>query len=296
MRTEMDNQNFINFKKKRDLGAMLSDTFQFLNTEWKPFFSVILKIAIIPIVIAICAVVYYTMTSVSFMGEFSNTTNDSIYNLNFSDLVQPILIFIVSYIITYALITIAALGYIKSYIENKGEVNYQEIQNVTKQKFWPYVGLFFMVGIMVFFGALFCFLPGIYLGVVLSVSFCLVIFQNKSVFDAIGDSFSFIRNHWWETFGILIVVQIIILMIGFIVDLPATLYQTADITAIFSEQENVDLLSSFSDPIYLIFLAISYFARFILYIVSIIISVFIYFDIKEQKNPSSDLIDEIGIE
>jgi len=292
----MDNQNFINFKKKRDLGAMLSDTFQFLNTEWKPFFSVILKIAIIPIVIAICAVVYYTMTSVSFMGEFSNTTNDSIYNLNFSDLVQPILIFIVSYIITYALITIAALGYIKSYIENKGEVNYQEIQNVTKQKFWPYVGLFFMVGIMVFFGALFCFLPGIYLGVVLSVSFCLVIFQNKSVFDAIGDSFSFIRNHWWETFGILIVVQIIILMIGFIVDLPATLYQTADITAIFSEQENVDLLSSFSDPIYLIFLAISYFARFILYIVSIIISVFIYFDIKEQKNPSSDLIDEIGIE
>lgn len=296
MRTGMENQNFINFKKKRDLGAMLSDTFQFLNSEWKPFFSVILKIAIIPIVIAICAVVYYTMTSVSFMGEFSNTTNDSIYNLNFSDLVQPILIFIVSYIITYALITIAALGYIKSYIENKGEVNYQEIQNVTKQKFWPYVGLFFMVGIMVFFGALFCFLPGIYLGVVLSVSFCLVIFQNKSVFDAIGDSFSFIRNHWWETFGILIVVQIIILMIGFIVDLPATLYQTADITAIFSEQENVDLLSSFSDPIYLIFLAISYFARFILYIVSIIISVFIYFDIKEQKNPSSDLIDEIGIE
>jgi hypothetical protein len=296
MRTGMENQNFINFKKKRDLGAMLSDTFQFLNSEWKPFFSVILKIAIIPIVIAICAVVYYTMTSVSFMGEFSNTTNDSIYNLNFSDLVQPILIFIVSYIITYALITIAALGYIKSYIENKGEVNYQEIQNVTKQKFWPYVGLFFMVGIMVFFGALFCFLPGIYLGVVLSVSFCLVIFQNKSVFDAIGDSFSFIRNHWWKTFGILIVVQIIILMIGFIVDLPATLYQTADITAIFSEQENVDLLSSFSDPIYLIFLAISYFARFILYIVSIIISVFIYFDIKEQKNPSSDLIDEIGIE
>ncbi|UAM99223.1 hypothetical protein K8354_05210 [Polaribacter litorisediminis] len=291
----MDDQNFINFKKKRDLGAMLSDTFQFLNTEWKPFFGAILKTAIIPILIAICAIMYYMISSVSLMSSLSEDTNYDVFNLNFSDLLVPILAFISSYIIAYALITITALGYIKSYIEHKGDVNYQEVQNEIQQKFWTYARLFFTVGVIVFFGALFCVLPGIYLGVVLSVSFCLVIFQNKGVFDAIGDSFSFIKNHWWETFGILIVVQLIVMAVGVVVDLPASLYQTADLASIFNGEDNIDVLSSFSDPIYLGFLAISYFVRFILYIVSIVISVFIYFDIKEQKNPSTDIIDEIGV-
>lgn len=292
----MNDQNFINFKKKRDLGAILSDSFQFLNTEWKPFFGTILKISIIPILIAICAVVYYTMSSVSFLGDLSQITNYDVFNLNFSDLLLPILAFILSYVIAYALMTVAALAYIKSYITHKGHVNYQEIQNLTKEKFWPYVGLFILVGLIILAGTIFCFLPGIYFWVVLSLSFCLVIFQNKGVFDAINDSFTVIKEHWWETFGILIVVQLIVGVLGFIADLPASFYQTVDIASILQDQDSTDLLDAFTDPIYLLLIAFSYFVKFILFIVSTVATVFIYYDIKEQKNPSSDIIDEIGVE
>ena len=291
----MDTQNFINFKKKRDLGTILSDTFQFLSSEWKPFFGTILKISIFPILIAICAVVYYGMSSVSFLGDFSQIT-DFQAAFNFSDLLLPILAFLFSYLIAYALITVAALAYIKSYIDNKGVVNYEEVQNSTKEKFWPYVGLFFLNGIIVFFGALFCFLPGIYFGIVLSLSICLLIFQNKSVTDAINDSFGFIKGHWWETFGVLIVVQLIIIFISFILDLPATLYQAADITSIIQGDASNEILKSFSDPIYLMLIALSYFIKFILYMVATVATVFIYYDIKEQKDPSTEIIDEIGVE
>tara|TARA_B110000902_G_C14264661_1_gene570968 strand:- start:562 stop:1440 length:879 start_codon:yes stop_codon:yes gene_type:complete len=292
----MIEQNFIDFKQKRDLGAMLSDTFQFLNAEWKPFFGSILKISIIPILIAICAMVYSTMTSVSFLGDFYQVIDYDIVNLNFSDLILPISIAVISYLTALASITIAALSYIKSYTAHKGFVNYQEIQNLTKEKFWPYVGLFIIVGIIVFFGMLFCILPGIYFGVVLSLSFCLVIFQNKGVFDAISDSFGFIKEHWWETFGILIVVQLLIAVASFLVDLPASFYQTVDIGSILKDQDMTALSSAFADPIYLSLIAFSYFVKFILYIVSIVVSVFIYYDIKEQKIPSSDSINEIGVE
>jgi hypothetical protein len=292
----MIEQNFIDFKHKRDLGAMLSDTFQFLNAEWKPFFGSILKISIIPILIAICTVVYSTMSSVSFLGDFDQVTDYDIVNLNFSDLILPISIAIISYLTALASITVAALSYIKSYTAHKGFVNYQEIQNLTKEKFWPYVGLFIIVGIIVFFGMLFCILPGIYFGVVLSLSFCLVIFQNKGVFDAISDSFGFIKEHWWETFGILIVVQLLIAVASFLVDLPASFYQTVDIGSILKDQDTTELSSAFADPIYLSLIAFSYFVKFILYIVSIVVSVFIYYDIQEQKNPSSDSINEIGVE
>jgi hypothetical protein len=291
----MHNQNFINFKRKRDLGAIISDTFQFLITEWKPFFGTILKISIIPIFIAICAVVYYAMSSVNFLGDFTQIA-DFQGSFNFSELLLPILAFVFSYLIAYALITVAALAYIKSYIDNKGVVNYEEVQNLTKEKFWPYVGLFFLNGLIVFFGALFCFLPGIYFGVVLSLSICLLIFQNKSVIEAISDSFGFIKEHWWETFGVLIVVQLIILFISFILDLPASLYQSVDIASILQGEGSNEILKAFSDPIYLILISFSYFIKFILYMVTTVVIVFIYYDIKEQKNPSSEIIDEIGVE
>jgi hypothetical protein len=293
----MNNQNFINFKRKRDLGKILSDTFQFLSTEWKPFFGTILKTSIIPVLIAICAMVYYAMSSISFFGEFSQTADfKDFFDFNFSELLLPIVAFFFSYLVAYALITVSALAYIKSYIANKGFVNFEEVQNLTKGKFWSYVGLFVINGIIVGFGLLFCVLPGIYLGVVLSLSICLLIFQDKSVLDAVNDSFSFMKEHWWETFGIILIVQILIAVLGGVVSLPATLYQATDIALLMQNGGSDELLSVFLDPIYLLLIVISYLVKFILYIVTIVVTVFIYYDIKEQKDPSTEVIDEIGVE
>ena len=292
----MEDQNFINFKKTRDLGAMISDTIKFLSVEWKPFLGTIFKIAIVPIIIAICAVIYFVMSSTEFFSDFSQFDENSNFDdLNFSQIFLPLLIFIFSYIVAYALMTVASLSYIKSYIANKGVVNYNEIQETTKEKFWSYVGLIILISIIVGFGVIFCILPGIYFGVVLSLSFCLILFQNKGVLDSISDSFSFIKGHWWETFGILLVIQILIGIIGFFAGLPASIYQGADMATILEGQDPSDLLNSFTDPIYLILVGISYFINFILYLVSTVVIVFIYYDIKEQKNPSSEMINEIGV-
>ncbi len=291
----MEVQNFVNFKTTRRLGSMLSDTIKFLSVEWKPFFGTILKIAIIPVLIAIAFAVYFVMKFMPLYGDLLQfTQNQEDINFNFSQIILPILGFTFAYLVAYALVTVAALAYIKSYISNKGVVNYKEIENLTKEKFWPYVGLFFLISIMIGFGLLFCFVPGIYFAVVLSLSICLLIFQNLSVFDAIGQSFSFIKEHWWETFGILIVVQILIGVVSFFVELPTSLYLGNDLASILQNNDSIELLNIFSDPIYLGLIAISYLVKFMLYIVSTVVTVFIYFDIKEQKNPSLDIIDEIG--
>lgn len=293
----MENQNFIQFKKKRDLGLMLSDAIKFLQVEWKPFFGTILKVSIVPVFIAICTMIYYVMSSTAFMGDLIQTTsNNTIFDFNFSELLTPMLLFLVSYLIAYALITISSLSYIKSYIVNKGIVDFEEVSNTTKGKFLNYVGLFLLNAIIVSIGALFCLVPGIYLGVLLSLSTCLFIFQNKSVSDSIGDSFSFIKDNWWETFGVLIVVQILIAVVGFVAGLPASIYQSTDMISLIQNDTPIEVLNIFEDPIYLVLLAFSYFVNFILYMASTVVTVFIYYDIKEQKNPSTDLINEIGLE
>ena len=293
----MDHQNFIEFKKKRDLGLIISDSFKFITTEWKSFFGTILKAAVIPIFVAIGAMIYYVMCSTTVFGDIANTTNfNNPFNLNFKELIIPIFIFLVAYLVAYALVTVSALSYIKSYISNKGVVNIEEVTTLAKDKFGAYVGLFFLNGIIIFFGALFCFLPAIYLGVVLSLSICLLIFQNKNVVDAISDSFIFIKGHWWETFGVLIVIQLIIGVIGFLVDLPATFYQFINIGFGLKDQDAVEILAIFKDPIYIVLLVVSYFIKFILYTVTTVATVFIYYDIKEQRNASTDGINEIGLE
>lgn len=297
----MENQNFVNFKKVRGLGDMLSDTFKFLGAEWQPFFITIVKLAIVPVLIAIAAAIYFLMQSTSFYGGILNLNNldgggiEDI-NFNFSTIIVPFVAFAFSYLIAYALVTVASLSYIKSYIKNRGVVNYDEIQKDTKTKFWPYVGLFFLVGIIVFIGTMFCFLPGIYFLVVLSLSIPILIFQNRGILDSISDAFILIKENWWETFGILIVVQILIIVVTFIIQIPIGMYQSVDATAIIQSENPSELFAIFSDPIYLILVGFSYLVKFILYIITTIVTVFIYYDIKEQKDPTSDdIIDEIGI-
>ncbi|MHB0755841.1 hypothetical protein [Polaribacter sp. M15] len=293
----MNTQNFVNFKQVRGLGDMLSDTFKFLKSEWQPFFITIIKIAIVPVIIAIAAAIYFLIESSYFYsGVLNFNQNEPDFNFNFSSIFLPLLAIVFSYIIAYALVTVTSLSYIKSYIKNKGVVNYEEIQTDTKKQFWPYVGLFFLAGLIILVGTLFCFLPGIYFWVVLSLSIPILIYQNKGVADSISDAFTLIKDNWWETFGILIVVQILIGITSFFVELPISLYQGIDMTALLEDENPAELFEYFRDPIYLILLGFSYLVKFVLYIISTIVTVFIYFDIREQKNPTPnvDAIDEIG--
>lgn len=297
----MREQNFVNFKKTRSLGDMLSDTFKFLKYEWQPFFIAIVKTSIVPVLIAIAAGIYLLIQIIPFYGGVLNLNHLGAggledINFNYATITLPLILFVFSYLVAYALVTVTSLSYIKSYINNRGDVKYKEIQNEAKNKFWSYVSLFILVFIIVMIGSLFCFLPGIYFWVVLTLSIPIMIFQNKGVLDSISDAFVFIKEHWWETFGILLVVQILIIVVSYFIDFPASKYLESGIESFMLSQDSSQLTKIFTDPIYLLFLTFSYFVKFIFYIISTIVIVFIYFDIKEFHNPTSnDIIDEIGV-
>lgn len=291
----MNDQNYVEFKKKRDLGMIISDTIKFLSNEWKPFFLSVIKISIIPIIIAIAALIYYTMSTSTFFSSFTdiNYYGDS-PDLNFSGLLLPLLLFFICYIFAYSLVTVSALGYIKSYIKNKGVVNFEEVNIDTKEKFWSYVGLFFLNGLIVGFGALFCGIPGVYFWVVLSLSYCILIFQNKGATQSINDAFNFIKGHWWETFGVLLVVYLIIWTVSFVISLPASMYQMSQVGFGLQNQNPAELVEIYTDPIYIILLVFSYIVGYILYMAILVSTSLVYWDIKEQNDPSVDVIDEIG--
>ena len=296
----MNDPNFVQFKKERDLGAIITDTFKFFRLEWKPFFITIMKAAIIPILIAIIAIIFYTSSFSSFFEGFAYASYDA-YGpepeiQDFGMFFISFIAFLIAYLVAYAIVTVSGLSYIRSYIENKGVVNFEDVSMSTKDNFWSYVGLFFLNGLIVGIGLILCIIPGIYLSVPIALTTCLLIFEKRSVGDSISYSFDFIKGHWWETFGIILVIQLIIGVLGALTDVPATIYQLVKMGIDVGKEDPTAVFEIFSDPIYLILLAISYFFRFLMYIVSVVATVFIYYDINEQKNASGsmDMIDSLG--
>lgn len=296
----MNDPNFVQFKKERDLGAMITDTFKFFRLEWKPFFTTIIKAAIIPIIIAIIAIIFYTSSFSSFFEGFAYASYDAYGDepeiQDFGMFFISALAFLLAYLVAYSVITVSGLSYIRSYIENNGVVNFEDVSASTKEKFWSYVGLLFLSGLIVGIGMILCLIPGIYLWVPLALSTCLLIFEKRSVGDSISYSFDFIKGHWWDTFGILLVIQLIIGVLGALTDVPATIYQLIQIGIEAGNQDPTAVMGIFSDPIYLALLGFSYFFKILLYIVSVVTTVFIYYDINEQKNASGsmDMIDSLG--
>jgi len=288
--------NYIEFKKERDLGAIITDAFKFIRTEWKPFFTTVFKIAIVPILIAIIAVLYYTYSMSDMMTGVDVNQGDT---PNFSAMGGMFLslgVMMIAYIVAYTYVNLGALYYIKSYIKNKGIVNAQEVQENVKEKFWSFLGLGFLSGLIIIASALLCFFPVIYTGVVLSLASSILVFENKNVSDAISSSFNFIKGHFWNTLGVMIVVGLLVGVLGSIFSIPALIYQLVQTGVSFGKDDPTAVLSLFKDPVYLFLTILSYIGKFLFYAITLVTTVFIYFDINEQKNAtgSFETIDNLG--
>lgn len=297
----MNTTNFIQFKKERDLGAIITDTFKFLRLQAKPFFRAIVKTSLLPILLAIISVIIFSTSFSTFYTDLLNLDaingrTDTMKGFNVIIFVFSLLAFAIFYLLAYVKITTAAIYYIKSYIDNSGIVDYEYVKTMVKSKFWSLAGLFVLNFIIIAVGIFFCFLPGIYLGVVLSLSTPILVFQEKSAMDSINGAFSFIKGNWWETFGILIVVSILVGVISYITQLPATIYQLIKMGIFIGKEDPTSIMTIYKDPIYLVLLVFSYAIRFLLYTVTLISTIFIYFDINEQKHASGsiDMIDSLG--
>jgi hypothetical protein len=293
----MYNNNYVEFKKERDLGAIISDTFKFLRLEWKPFFGTILRTAFLPIIIAIGGLFFYMYSFPSIFGSLGMNLDEGVYETpNFGMLFTSITFMMLFFLIAYVIMNITALYYIQLYIENKGRVDFMMIQERVKDKFWSFTGLFILAGLIVMASALLCFFPAFYTGAVLSLAAPILVYNKLGATDAIGYSFRFVNGHWWETFGVMLVVGIITTIIGYIFSVPAIIYFFVKMGTVLTENDPVALANSMQDPIYLALNGISYVGQFILYAVTLISNVFLYFDIAEQKygTGTNEQIDNLG--
>ena len=273
---------YIEFKKQRELGEILSDSFGFIRNEFKPFFGTILKIVGPYILVMLISMGFYMYT----IGDVFNLT--ALGGNQFSAfspviMVISVLALILSSIAAYVLAQGTVLYYIKSYIEHKGATNYDEIREGVYSSFWSLIGLGIIVGLSVFVGTMFCIIAGMYLAVPLSISFAILVFLKKDTMDSYQYSFTLIKENWWITFATLFVIYIIVAIATYAFSLPAAIYMWIKM-GIFSGEMDAESLNMFNDPVYLILNILSTLIRFLMNIILLVSTALIFFNLNEKKN------------
>lgn len=289
--------NFIQFKKQRDFGSIISDTFQFIRLEYKAIFRLYLKHVGWMLLLLVAAGTYYQYASLTTINTINITdgVNEYLIETLMSSGLALLILLLAS--IAYSALSVTTInGIIKSYAHNKGEISDQDVKETISRFFGRILLSTVTVGIIVFIGFLLCFLPGIYLFVPLSLIFSVIIFQEKSFSEAFSECFKLIKQNWWITFATILVISILIALVSGVFQIPATVLTVMETVTSVQENGGESMPNLAKNWVYILFYVIALIAQYILSLVSLITLVFIYFNLNEIHNKTGTLedIDSIG--
>lgn len=297
----MNNSTYINFKKERELGEIISDTFAFIKQNYKVLFEIFIKVLWPVLLLMALAVGYYTYATLYLSEDFatvvSNTGSDVMDNVMefYSGMFLASLVLILASWFYYALMYGAYQYAVQSYINNQGNINIEDVIQGVKNNWTSFLGLSFLSWLLILIGFFMCVLPGIYVSVPFSILFSIMVFNKKGVSESISYSFTLIKGNWWMTFFTFFVIALIYGLIGFIFDLPALLYTLVKGFVAGQEGTLADPTFMF-DWVYLVLSVLGSFAKYLLYPIIVIGTIFIFFDLNEKKNQTGtfETIDSLG--
>lgn len=261
----------IELYQQRDFGQVISTTFDFIRQNFKHMFKGLLFICgPIVLLIVIFQSFYFTTNSLGY--DWLNRTLELVQN---------------------TIISCVIYGYISLY-EKKGpgNVSFQDIVDVVKKKWLSLIGTQFVVGFLIIIGILLLVIPGFYFAVVTSIVPVILLHEDKGVGQAISKAFDLIKDHWWETFGILVVLGIITIVVMVIMALPMTIISGISIAHSLSSTEYIENNSTFLTIVAALITVISTFCYIIIY-TGIAVQ---YFSLTEEKFHigAQQKIDELG--
>lgn len=211
----------IELRKTRDFSAKINITFDFIRQNFK---------------ILAKAIIYISGPFILVEGLFMGIYQQKTLALGqatpgiFGDFLSEVffwfgiaLIFLVFAYIT-SLIVVNEFVRLYEIKEDPTTIDVAEIWEGVKENFFK----MFLGGIVVVFltmiGFVLLIIPGIYISVTLSLMAPILIIEKRSIREALTRCFSLITEKWWSTFGLLIVTSLIVSFMGFVFQLPQTVF------------------------------------------------------------------------
>ncbi len=286
-------KNYIELKKQREFGQLLADTFAFIRNEFKPFFGAIIKISGPYVALFLFAMVFY----IYIIGDMFNfdLLQSNQFGASPLKMILAYVLYFVTAILAYTFTTSTVLHYIKSYIDNNGIANVDDIKQNVYKSFWSFLGLSILKGLTIIVSILICCLPVFYFIVPMIVTLPILVFEKSNAGDAYSKSYSLIKDEFWITLATIIIFLIIYWVVSSVFAVPTVIYTYAKM-GVFSGEIDPGNFDTFIDPVYILLNVLSTFFQYLLNIITIVGTAFIYFNLNERKYFSGTLerIDSLG--
>ncbi len=278
----------IEFYRLRDFGKKINATIEFLRENFKGLFLCLLLIGG-PAALLLSIVFKNVMGSFFTLGfETGSGTPPDL--LNFFSLLggNYFLMMLVSWL-TVTFIVSVTFSYMKLY--NEGVAKTAGVGEVFRLALSKYGGLLllgFLIALVTIVGMFFFFLPGIYLGVTLSLAYPIFVFEKVGIGTAFSKTFTLIRDKWWSTFGLLIVSYLIAYAVQMVFSIPLAFLYVVEMFSVVEEMEAgsgdpTSILDMFSSGYMTFAMAVSMVGTYMTYCIPLVALGYQYSNLIERS-------------
>lgn len=256
-------QEKIELNKVRGFGEIIEDSIQFFKQNWKPLLRAYFYI---------CGFFWVASLLVSLFNEIRTiqlvAVGGSVFTFTY-------FLAIMFELLSFLVITLTVLSFMALYKEKGNEAPaVDEVWSYVKYFFFRVFGSYIALGALIAAGTLCCIIPGIYFMVVLSLTVPVMVMENATLGYAFSRSFLLIKTRWWQTLGVIIVTEIIIVAAMFAIVIPVGLIVWGSTFLTNAAGTHIYLYST---------IVVSHVLQF-LYLLPIIAIALTYFSFTEQND------------
>lgn len=206
--------HYIELRQQRDFSAVIGTGFQFVRQNWRTLYR--------PLVF-ICLPVYLGASLL--FGSFFRTLLSGQGAGNLGAGMGGLMLGYVAMALAGLLLYAMVYEYMRWYMLHKGLApTTGELLGEVRRQLLSYLVVGLLAGAIAMAGVVLFILPGIWLAIVFSVAFPLLAFERASVGDCLSRPFKLVKGHWWHTFGLVLVLAMLIGFLGYVIYLPFMLF------------------------------------------------------------------------
>jgi hypothetical protein len=219
----------IELAKPRDFGEIINDTFIFIRQNFKPLLKYFFIFSGFFILASATTSVLMQIKTINVVNNYNPSRFDNGLSA-FSYLTVNVLLAVIFVLVEYVSITVTVLCYVALYKQKQNNVpTVDEMWGYFKFYFLKVLGSTVLIYIIVVVGCIFCLIPGIYLYPIMALVLPIMVIENTSLGYAFNQSFRLIKDNWWPTFGVLIVIAIVIYVASLVVVIPSTILNAGNL-------------------------------------------------------------------
>jgi hypothetical protein len=268
----------IELAKPRDFGEIINDTFIFIRQNFKPLLKYFFIFCGFFLVATAATSILTQINMYRAVNNFNPNSFDATSRFAaFSFLTPTYFLTILFVLLEYISINVMVLSYMTLYKQKQNQVpEMDEMWGYFKFYFFKILGSSVVMGILLVVASLFCLIPGIYLYPIMALVLPIMVVENTSFNYAFNHSFRLIKDNWWATFGVLVVVFIILYVATMIIVVPATLFSAGSLFLHLTKGSSVSVTA-------VIISSILTEASHIFQILTIVATCLCYFNLSESK-------------